>query len=117
MLLWWAQDDRRLGGDARAAIADGRSEVFVSAISIWEVEIKRSLGKLSSDEDLPARAHEHGLLSLPVRSEHATQVGRLPPLHRDPFDRMLVAQAQVEGLAIVTSDREISRYPVSILAA
>jgi len=117
VLLWWVDDDDRLGRDARAAIADGGSEVFVSAISIWEVEIKRALGKMTADEDLVHHVHTNAFSALPVRFEHATQVGLLPPVHRDPFDRMLVAQAQVEGLTIVTGDRAISRYPVAVLAA
>lgn len=117
MLLWWIDDDPRLGNNARARIADGGSEVFVSTVSIWEAEIKRAIGKLAAEEDLVEHVRVNDFAPLHIRFEHAVQVGRLPLVHGDPFDRMLVAQAQVEGLAIVTRDRAIAQYPVAVLAA
>jgi PIN domain nuclease of toxin-antitoxin system len=115
-LLWWAQDDPRLGGDARAAIAEPANDVHVSAVSIWEVEIKRALGRLRVRDDLAVRVAEE-LEALPVTFAHAVRAGRLPRLHADPFDRMLVAQAQLESMALVTSDREVAQYDVPVLPA
>lgn len=87
----------------------------VSAASIWELEIKRSLGRLEVDGDLTAFVGESGFTELAVSFDHARVAGTLPHLHGDPFDRMLVAQAQVEQLTIVTADEEIRRYEVEVL--
>ena len=115
-LLWALDDDDELGEPARSAIVDPRNDVFVSAISMWEISIKRSLGKLKAPEDLLSTVEASGFRELPVTFVHADQAGGLPPHHRDPFDRMLVAQAQVEGLTIVTHDSVIAKYGVRILA-
>lgn len=117
VLIWWATDNRRLGRDAAAAIADADNEVRVSAATIWEIEIKRASGKLRVDRDLAERAQDAGLKPLDVTFAHAVDAGRLPRVHGDPFDRMLIAQAVIEGLSIVTSDRIFARYPVSVLPA
>jgi len=117
VVLWWAHGDPRLGGDAGAAISDGANAVAVSAASIWEIEIKRAAGKPSTVEDLARRLVEQGIRALAITFGHAERAGRLPLLHADPFDRMLVAQAQLEGLAIVTSDRRIAQYGVPVLPA
>ena len=116
VLLWWFMDDPRLGVSARQAIANARNEVYVSAASGWEVAIKRALGKLRAPGDLYKRAEAQGFISLSITFRHAEQAGALPLLHRDPFDRILIAQAQVENLALITGDERIKRYDVRILA-
>lgn len=91
------------------------TDAVVSAATAWEIEIKRALGKLSAPEDLPEALAAGGYRPLAVSVHHALAAGRLPPHHRDPFDRMLVAQAVVEGLTIVTGDKRIRGYDVPVL--
>ena len=112
VLLWALEDSQALSVDARRSIADTRNEVFVSAVSIWEMEIKRSLGKLRAPDNLADTVQEAGFAALPITLAHAEQAGMLPPHHRDPFDRMLVAQALAEGLVVVTDDALIPKYGV-----
>jgi len=116
--LWWLTDDRRLGRRARQAIANPRSEIHVSAASAWEVAVKEALGKLRLGKaDLEAEIAANGFVELPVRIRHALVAGRLPPVHEDPFDRMLVAQSRVEELAVVTADPVFERYGVEVVEA
>ena len=115
-LLWVLEDDDALSEPARSAIVDPRNDVFVSSVSVWEISIKRSLGKLKAPEDVLSTIDASGLRELPVTFVHADHAGGLPLHHRDPFDRMLVAQAQVEGLTIVTHDSVIATYGVRTLA-
>ncbi len=110
-------DDPNLAPSARSAIGDPANDVFVSAVSIWEIAIKRALGKLRAPTGIAALVDESGFQELVVTSFHAEQAGGLPMHHRDPFDRMLVAQAQTEGLVIVTSDRRIPLYGVRTVSA
>lgn len=114
--LIWALADQLLGA-ARDAVTDGGNWVAVSAISAWEIEIKRSRRALDVPDDLVEALAVTGFHPLAVTIEHGIAAGKLPPHHRDPFDRMLVAQAQLEGLTIVTRDRRITRYQVAILPA
>lgn len=116
-LLWWLADDPRLGSRAREAIAAAENLVAASAASAWKIAIKRALGKLEAPEDLCGALAEAGLQPLPITVEHAVAAGALPAHHADPFDRMLVAQAATEGLAIVTVDERIARYGVPVLPA
>ncbi len=116
VLLWWLNDDP-IADVAAAAIADPTHRVFTSAASIWEATIKRSLGKLHFAGSLAEASATTGFTPLPVMADHAEAVGALPDLHRDPFDRMLLAQAIVEGCTIVTRDRDIADYDVPILEA
>jgi PIN domain nuclease of toxin-antitoxin system len=114
--LWWLNDPDRLEAPARDAIADGYNTVFVSAASVWEAAVKASVGRLIVPEPLPTALEAAGVSELPIRARHAVRAGALPPLHRDPFDRMLVAQAVEEGLTIVTRDPLVRRYGVPTLA-
>jgi PIN domain nuclease of toxin-antitoxin system len=116
VLLWWLADDPSLPAAARGAIAD-EPEVFVSAASAWEIAIKRALGKLDAPDDLEGAVGASGFLQLPVKFDHAATAGVLPRHHEDPFDRMLVAQARCESLTLVTADKRLSRYPISVLQA
>lgn len=116
-LLWWLADDPALLSEASAAIASPDNGVFVSAASAWEISIKMRLGKLDAPGDLAAVVQQSELTPLVITLEHADAAGALPPIHADPFDRMLVAQAQLEDLTIATRDPRISQYGVPILAA
>jgi len=114
--LWWVTDDPKLGRAARREISNPESLVFVSAASIWEITIKTALGRLElGDEDLVAEISENGFLELSIAARHAERAGGLPRLHEDPFDRMLVAQAMLEGLTCVTRDPVFSKYNVATL--
>lgn len=113
-LLWWLADEQ-LDAGARAAIEDPENVVWVSAASVWEIAIKRSLGKLRTGADLLGAVEWSGFERLPIAMDHAEAAGALPPHHRDPFDRMLVAQAQLLDLAIVTRDAAFDAYDVELL--
>ncbi len=113
-LLWWLTDDPALSSIARAEIADPANEPLVSAASVWEIAIKRALGKLTAPDDLLDSVRDGGFSWLPIVPEHAWAVGALPPHHGDPFDRLLIAQAQVEGLTVVTSDERFAEYGVAV---
>lgn len=114
-LLLWVSDDRpRLSRAARALIEDRDNQLFFSVASLWEVAIKTSRGQ--PDFRVDARLLRRALLDnhyeeLPIASEHAVTVGTLPAIHRDPFDRLLVAQAQVEGITLLTADPILASYP------
>lgn len=114
LLLWAAGQPDRLSDEARALIDAPENELFFSAASLWEVVIKRGLGR--EDFQADARLLRRGLLDngyseLPIGSEHAVAIESLPPLHKDPFDRILVAQAQVEGITLLTVDPLVAQYP------
>lgn len=119
VFLWWILDDPRLSSRARRVIADGRNELFFSAASGWEIAIKAQLGRITLPEDperfIPGQLACNGIESLPITLSHALHVHTLPLLHRDPFDRLLVAQAQLEGLPLVTADPHIPQYAVQII--
>jgi PIN domain nuclease of toxin-antitoxin system len=117
VLLWWLSDDPQLGQSARQAIADPRNDVYISAASTWEISIKRSLGKLSAPEDMDSIIDNEGFDKLPISLFHGDQAGMLPGHHKDPFDRMLIAQAQSEGLVVVTNDEKITRYGIRVMNA
>lgn len=114
-LLWWLADDPALSPTARTTIAAGQTQVFVSAASAWEMSIKRAQGKLDSPEDLEAELVRHRFQPLPITIAHAVVAGRLPRHHSDPFDRMLIAQAQLHQLTVVTHDPRFPLYGVPIL--
>ena len=116
-LMWWLADDPRLGLRARELIGDERNEAYVSAASAWEISIKKALGKLEAPEDLDAIVEEEGSARLPITFFHGERAASLPPVHRDPFDRKLIAQAQAEGLDIVTADERIAGYAVRTVSA
>jgi PIN domain nuclease of toxin-antitoxin system len=117
VLLWWLEDPRKLSRQAKKAIQDGANRVYVSAAVAWEIAIKKSLGKLDAPDDLEAMLDSNRFLSLPVTIPHALAVLGLPEHHRDPFDRMLVAQALHEGFRLVTRDQEIAKYGVATIIA
>lgn len=115
VLLWWLGDSPRLGTAVRRALADPDNRVLVSAASIWEIGIKQALGKLRAPESLLGLLQQEGFEELPITAAHAEAAARLPMLHRDPFDRMLVAQSRLEGLILVTHDDPMGGYDVELL--
>ena len=114
--LWWVTDDARLSDTAREVIADGRNEIHFSAASGWEIAIKARLGRLTVPDDLArfmtGQIEQNGFRILAVELGHALRVHSLEDLHRDPFDRMLVAQSMVENLPIIGRDAQITAYGV-----
>ena len=115
VLLWWLSDDKNLSAAHRAAIAESDNELFVSAVTVAEVSIKASLGKLHAPAGLGAVLVEGGFRELPFTAAHAEVLRELPWHHRDPFDRMLVAQAIAERLELVTADKRLRNYPVGCI--
>jgi PIN domain nuclease of toxin-antitoxin system len=116
VLIWWSVGES-LAPAAAEAIRSPENEVRVSVASIWEAEIKAATGKLRLTADLEAEPAEHGFKSLEITARHAVAAARLPRHHNDPFDRMLVAQAQLEGLTLVTRDPVFDSYAVAVLKA
>ena len=116
--IWWATQDPALPGTVRATIDDPAHETYFSAVSAWEIAIKAQLGQLALQGEverlIPDQIAAGRFLTLPVEIRHALRVGTLPLLHRDPFDRLLVAQAQLEGLSVLTADHAIAQYDVAV---
>jgi len=115
--LWWLGEPERLKVDARAALESPDNEVHLSAASVWEVSLKQATGRLRLDAPLVDAALDAGVVELSVGWRHAQRAADLPPLHRDPFDRLLVAQAAEEGLVLLTSDPLVSQYDVRTMPA
>ncbi len=114
LLLWAAGEPDRLSADANSLIGDIKNELFFSVVSLWEIVIKSELGR--DDFQVDARLlhrglQDNGYSELPIGSRHAVAIGSLPPIHKDPFDRMLVAQAMVEGITLLTADTMVVQYP------
>lgn len=114
--LWWIDDNARLGAGARELIANVDNTVFVSAATAWEIAIKQAKGKLTAG-DVEAAIEENRFRSLAIEVVHGIIAGGLPAHHRDPFDRVLIAQAQHESLSIVTDDVAFERYDVGLVPA
>lgn len=117
VLLWWLDDPQVLGTKAARAIADGGNTVFVSAAAAWEIAIKKALGKLVAPDNLVDVMAQERFLALPITIAHTLAVASLPAIHQDPFDRIQVAQAQIEKLTLVTRDAITMEYPVRVLQA
>jgi PIN domain nuclease of toxin-antitoxin system len=119
IFLWFISGDNQLSADVRDAIRDPANEVYLSAISVWEAIVKYQLGKLPLPEQpetyLPNQRDLHQIASLTLDESSVMQLARLPTLHRDPFDRMLICQALQNGLTIATVDSAVRAYPVSVM--
>lgn len=117
--LWWNMDAPQLSERARGFIGDGHNEIYFSAASAWEIAIKFAKGQLELPEPpdayVASRLALHRFIPLPVQLSHALQVYKLPDIHQDPFDRLLVAQSQLEGLPLLSLDAEINQYDVTII--
>jgi PIN domain nuclease of toxin-antitoxin system len=116
-LLWWLADDPALGDQGRELISTQENLIFFSAASIWELRIKQGIGKLDLPADFAEALAGQVFEALPVTVGHAHAVRDLPAIHRDPFDRMLIAQARVERLTLLTRDAVIGQYDVSVVLA
>jgi PIN domain nuclease of toxin-antitoxin system len=115
VLLWWLSDNKSLTTKAVTAIRNGENTIFVSAATAWEISIKRVLGKLKAPDGLEETLESNRFHQLPISIRHGLIAGSLPRHHDDPFDRMLIAQAQTEHLTIITHDVRMEPYGVSIL--
>ncbi len=117
--VWWINDDRQLSPRVRQIIGSPEHELLFSAASAWELAIKAQLGRIDLPSDLSEFIRRqlavNGFVALPITVEHALRVAGLPPLHRDPFDRLLIAQALLEDVPLLTADRLIAQYPVRVL--
>jgi PIN domain nuclease of toxin-antitoxin system len=116
-LVWWLSDEATLAPAARSAIGDPDNDILVSAATVWELAIKRAKGRITIDADLTAAIEAAGFSSLPVSSRDAEDAGRLPAHHQDPFDRMLVAQAERLGAVVITRDATFVAYGVDVIRA
>jgi len=117
VLLWWLADDPTLGKDARDTIADATNLVLVSAATVWEIVIKKALGKVELPSGFRETLDSQPFTRLDITADHAFQVERLPAIHRDPFDRILIAQCMTEGLVLATRDKNIRRYGIRTIEA
>jgi len=113
VVLWWLADDDTLDSATKDRL-DVDSEIFLSTVTVWEVGIKQALGKLTSEGSLAEYVRDSGFAVLPISADHAIAASALPPHHRDPFDRMLIGQALVEGLTVMTRDRAFHAYDLPV---
>lgn len=120
VFLWWAVDDPRLSAELRLALESPDNQVYLSSVSVWEIVIKQGLGRIRLPDNpadwLQAYVTQYGLLPLAIEHSHALTIRDLPPKHRDPFDRMLVAQAVCEGMTLATADQAISQYGTPVIS-
>lgn len=117
VLLWWLDNASRLSKTTEEKIKDPDTQVFISAASVWEISIKASIGRLRTPANLIQALESDHLQTLDITIGHALAVADLPRHHNDPFDRMLIAQARLEGLALVTNDQRIAQYDVRVMMA
>jgi PIN domain nuclease of toxin-antitoxin system len=116
LVLWWmAGEASRISKRALAALGSDNADPIVSAVTVWEAAIKRGLGKLEAPNDLLSQLQRAGVELLPIAPLHADLVASLPAHHRDPFDRLLVAQATIEGLPLVSDDEAMRRYDIEVV--
>ncbi len=116
ILLWWLSADEALPPRAAEVIADSRTVVLVSAASVWEIAIKKAVGRLDAPDDLLEALHANAFDALAITAAHTLAAGELPPYHADPFDRMLIAQARMEDLTVITVDDRFAEYGVNLLS-
>ncbi len=117
VLIWALENNPTLSEAARKAVITASNMVFVSSVSVWEISIKKSLGKLETPDNLQEEIWLHRFTPLSIAYDHAELAGKLPDIHKDPFDRMLIAQASIERLKLVTRDELIARYDVDLIRA
>ncbi len=117
ILLWWLDDYERILPEAKDVITDGRNSIFVSSVVIWEIRIKQTLGKLNIPNNFREVLDRQPFEMLAITAEHAYEIGNLPLIHRDPFDRMLAAQAKVEAMTLLTRDSHLKMYDIRVIEA
>ncbi|HEX9839602.1 MAG TPA: type II toxin-antitoxin system VapC family toxin [Anaerolineales bacterium] len=119
VFLWWNLGDPRLSHNATAIISDGNNEIFLSAVSAWEIAIKIAKKRLTVPDEpvrfVPSRMQLHGFQPLPIQIHHATRIYELPIYHTDPFDRLLIAQSQIESMPLISVDADIRKYKVEVI--
>lgn len=115
--LWWLDKPEQIAATAQQAIADLGNEVFLSVVSLWEISIKASIGKMNMPVDLLGQAKLHNFQILQINADHALKTYTLPLHHGDPFDRLLIAQSMVEGLVLITRDKYIPQYGIPLIVA
>jgi PIN domain nuclease of toxin-antitoxin system len=115
VLLWWLDDHPKLGPNARHFIADRGNQVYISAASVWEASIKESKGLLRLSDDFDAKLASESFLALAITHQHGRQGAALPSVHKDPFDRLLVAQCILEGMTLVTQDKILAGYGIPVI--
>lgn len=113
VLLWWLTEPEKIAATARQMIANRNNAIFVSSVSFWEMAIKNSLGKLTLPNNILSISKSEGFKILPLTPEEGLSVANLPPIHQDPFDRILIAQAKYNNLALLTHDKIIQTYPIA----
>lgn len=117
--LWWNLDSPQLSVEARQFIGNGRNQIYLSAASAWEIAIKFAKGRLTLPEPpetyVATRLQRHNFLVLPIQVSHALAVAHLPDIHQDPFDRLLIAQSQIEKLPLLTADSFMHQYPIETI--
>ena len=117
ILLWWLAADSRLSPAALSTITEPRNRIFISAATVWEIGIKSQLGKLKIEESIPLLLLSEGFEELSITGLHAQEAANLPRHHKDPFDRMLIAQARLERLTLISTDNNIADYDVDLFKA
>ncbi|MEK7572212.1 MAG: type II toxin-antitoxin system VapC family toxin [Patescibacteria group bacterium] len=115
IFIWWMENSKNLSSEIKQLLQDPQQKVFLSVVSIWEMLIKQSKNQLRLPKDMEEGVIESGYTILPIAFPHAIGLKDLPLLHTDPFDRMLIAQAKVEGLTLITADKKIWQYDLSLL--
>lgn len=115
ILIWALENNPLLSSHAREAIIDGKNMVFVSSASVWEISIKKAMGRLDVPDNLLEEIKLHRFTQLQINFEHAQLAGKLPNIHKDPFDRMLIAQTIIEKLTLISNDSLIAQYDVNLL--
>ncbi|OGB97759.1 hypothetical protein A3F06_02995 [candidate division TM6 bacterium RIFCSPHIGHO2_12_FULL_36_22] len=114
IILWWLSNDKKLSKKAKELIEDPNNHIVVSAVTIWEISIKKSLNKLEAPNNIIEELEKNSIDQLPMTCAHAQFVEQLPNIHQDPFDRLLISQVLVENMVFVTADKVIPKYPVHI---
>jgi PIN domain nuclease of toxin-antitoxin system len=117
VVLWWLDDPKKLSGQAHQLIESLENNVFVSAAVVWEIVIKKSIGKLKAPDNLLEMLKDEGFIWLPITEQHALRLEQLPPIHQDPFDRIQIAQALTEGFTLITKDKKIVQYDLAYIKA
>ena len=115
IVLWWYLDSPQLKKEHRRLIADAGHEIYVSAAVIWEIEVKRRNGKLECPPDMMERIKADGFRILPIMAEHLVPLRTIPPIHNDPFDRMLITQARSDGLNLISHDDKVIAYGAGVV--
>lgn len=117
VLLWWLDDNPALSEQAKTAISDGQNLVFISAVVVWEIRIKEALGKLKVPDNFQETLSKQPFEFLDITIEHAHAISQLPLIHRDPFDRLLIAQAKLENMTLISRDKFIKKYQILLIDA